>query len=162
VGLIVDWLDNELPMKDVPCLSETFLEGLLGELLMSQPSNVRQRLALPVPSAGHAIVKQAESLIRARLAWELRLGHIATELGVSLRALYRAFSRHRDYTAHQFLNRVRLDAARKRLTTAAHDDSVSGIVFEVGFRHLGRFSNLYAQRFGEMPSETLGKAKWKH
>ena len=50
------------------------------------------------------------------------------------------------------LRALRLDAARTRLKL--DDASVTEVALSVGFAHLGRFSEYYRERFGELPRET--------
>ncbi|MNT90898.1 HTH-type transcriptional activator RhaS [compost metagenome] len=51
------------------------------------------------------------------------------------------------------LRALRLDTARSRLKMDA-DASVTEVALSVGFGHLGRFSEYYRERFGELPRET--------
>jgi AraC-like DNA-binding protein len=139
-----------------------FAEFLLNDLLLQHPSNVSRQLIRKTPSAGLLTVKRAEALLSARYNEPLRLGQVATELGVSLRSLHRSFSLHRDYTAQQYLHKVRLEAVRNALTSADHGLNVSSAASAHGFTHLGRFPADYARYFGELPSETLSRAVRRH
>jgi TolB-like protein len=49
----------------------------------------------------------------------------------------------------------RLERARRKLVRAPPGAGVTGIAVECGFRHLGRFSLSYRDRYGESPSATL-------
>ena len=53
----------------------------------------------------------------------------------------------------ELLRHRRLDAARARLRMQ-HDASITETAFEFGFGHLGRFSQYYFERFGELPRQT--------
>jgi len=55
--------------------------------------------------------------------------------------------------------RVRLQVARDRLTRPGTGSSVTDIALDCGFVHLGRFSGQYRQAYGELPSETLARAR---
>jgi transcriptional regulator GlxA family with amidase domain len=49
-----------------------------------------------------------------------------------------------------------LDQAHRRLVRARRtDDTVTRIALDVGYGHLGRFSEHYRLVYGELPSETL-------
>ena len=56
----------------------------------------------------------------------------------------------------QYLKHCRLEAARRELSSAERDQTtVTEVALRYGFYHLGRFSGLYRETFGELPSETL-------
>lgn len=54
----------------------------------------------------------------------------------------------------QYLRGVRLDRAREDLQAGV--GTVSDIAYQWGFTNLGRFARAYRERFGELPSDTLG------
>lgn len=95
----------------------------------------------------------AETYMRDRLGAPLTLTDIARHAGASATALTRLFQEHRSTTPMNALRAFRLDAARSRLQTDA-DASVTEVALSVGFGHLGRFSEYYRDRFGELPRET--------
>ncbi|WP_414703825.1 helix-turn-helix domain-containing protein [Pseudomonas sp. UBA2047] len=47
-----------------------------------------------------------------------------------------------------------MDAARNELLCSGSDRLVSEVAEAWGFNHLGRFSEQYRRRFGELPSST--------
>jgi AraC-like DNA-binding protein len=110
------------------------------------------------PMASLRQVQQAEQLMRARLNEAISVADIADGLDISTRALQLAFQRHRQVTPWQFLDTLRLEEIRRRLTTATASESVTKIAFECGVGHLSRFANRYRQRFAETPSATLRAA----
>jgi AraC-like DNA-binding protein len=103
-------------------------------------------------------VKRAEAFIHSHLTESLNLDQIAGAAGVPVRTLLDSFQRFRATTPMQFVRDLRLDLARTHLE-ARKTDNVTSIALDVGFVHLGRFSNAYQARFGERPSETLRKAR---
>ena len=145
-----------------PIQGANFQEVLLTELLLSHPNDLSSRLTRPVQSAGSQLVGKAETLIRARMGEPLRIGHVADELNVSLRALFRAFAQYREYSPHKFLEQVRLEEVHRGLTHACPWETVSMVALRHGFSHLGRFAAVYSKRFGEHPSKTLAKAQRSH
>jgi transcriptional regulator GlxA family with amidase domain len=58
-----------------------------------------------------------------------------------------------------FLRIERLDAARDALRSPMRGETVTTIAIAFGFTELGRFSVIYRELFGEVPSATLGRAK---
>lgn len=81
---------------------------------------------------------------------------IAAAAHLSVRGLQAGFRRHLDTTPLAYVRDTRLD--RVRIELRVGDPalvSVGGVARQWGFSHLGRFSAVYAARFGELPSETL-------
>jgi len=58
-----------------------------------------------------------------------------------------------------FLRARRFDLARAQLLSASPRDTITNIAGNCGFEHLGRFSVEYRKRYGESPSQTLGRAR---
>ena len=76
---------------------------------------------------------------------------------VSARTIHHAFRRFRGYPPKAWLQAVRLERAHRRLLAADPGERVTAIARSCGFAHLGRFSGAYKKRFGELPSQTLGR-----
>jgi AraC-like DNA-binding protein len=118
----------------------------------------------PIENARHRTaslrqVERAEQQMREKLGEAVSILDIAESLEISVRALELAFRRHRQTSPKQFLSELRLEEINRRLAAASITESVGSIAFECGVAHLGRFSNRYRQRFNEMPSDTLRRAK---
>ena len=92
---------------------------------------------------------RARDAIHARYAQSLRLEDLAREAALSPFHFLRLFRSAFGETPHQYLTRVRIDAA-KRLLLA--DAPVTDVCFDVGFQSLGSFSALFAKRVGSPPS----------
>ena len=81
---------------------------------------------------------------------------IAEASGLTVRGLQVAFSRHLETTPMGYLRDVRLERVRADLRNLGPTQTTVGaIAHRWGFSHLGRFSSSYAERFGELPAETL-------
>lgn len=70
--------------------------------------------------------------------------------GMSKASFERQFPRYTGSTFTEFLNRVRLDHARRLLLGGA--DSISAIAYATGFNHLSHFNRLYRRSYGQPPS----------
>ncbi len=57
----------------------------------------------------------------------------------------------------EFLTEQRLQRVREKLLKPHPEASITSIALDCGFRHLGRFSQVYRSRFGERPSDTFQK-----
>lgn len=100
-------------------------------------------------------VKRAEAFIRENASRAICLADIADAADVPARTLLSSFRRFRQTSPMSYLRAVRLDRVHERLRQGPDTDTVTTIAMEEGFSHLGRFSQEYCNRFGEMPSETL-------
>lgn len=107
-----------------------------------------------------ACVKRAEDYIRTCYTEALTLDIIAQAARVSPRSLLQNFRSFTGTSPLRLLRDVRLDAVREALVRRRDDPdaTVLSIALDAGFNHLGRFSQAYAARFGEKPSETLRDA----
>jgi len=126
-------------------------DTLVLHLLYNQP-NTWQTQSGQTPAVPRRLTL-AETYMRDHLSAPLTLTDIARHAGASATALTRLFQEHRDTTPMNALRALRLDTARQQLKTNA-TASVTEVALGVGFGHLGRFSEYYRERFGELPRET--------
>ncbi|TGE02459.1 AraC family transcriptional regulator [Methylobacterium nonmethylotrophicum] len=111
-----------------------------------------------IPAAKPAQLRRAEEFIVHHAAEPISSRRIATAAGCSYRALQIAFRRHLGTTPKAFLTDVRLSLARTEITSGQFV-SVTEVAMRYGFYHIGRFSKLYRDRYGELPSETFRRSK---
>ena len=78
--------------------------------------------------------------------------------GPSRRKLQRVFRRTTGDTIWTYLTSIRLGQARRMLVSGA-PVSVTAAAFECGIAHLGRFARQYQDTYGELPGQTLKRAK---
>ncbi|NNF77659.1 MAG: helix-turn-helix transcriptional regulator [Rhizobiales bacterium] len=71
----------------------------------------------------------------------------------SIRPLHNAFKTFRQKSPMAMLRDVRLEGAHDDLQ--AGESTITEIAFKWGFSNPGRFSRLYAEKFGCKPSQTL-------
>jgi AraC-like DNA-binding protein len=120
------------------------------KLLAMLASNVLRVIPKREEAGGFEAVRQ---FIEEHLRADISVEQLMTVARVSERSLYLLFERHvglspRDYMRQRKLERVH---AHLQLTTAR---SVTEVALDHGFVHLGRFSEAYRKRFGELPSQT--------
>lgn len=133
-------------------------EALILCLLQGQPHSSERTLRHRPTTATASVVGDAEAWMEAHAAEPITMTAVARAHGISLRSLQRAFERHRGYAPRGFLRRVRMRRARARLRLGGAP-TVTQVAFDLGFRHLGRFSVDYRTRFGESPSATLRRSR---
>jgi AraC-like DNA-binding protein len=138
----------------VAALEEVLLNGFI--VLLSR--NGTSRRDRTVADAGRRLVLEACEIMRSRIEEPVRIGEIASTLGISARHLQAGFRRHVGKTPQTFLTECRLDLARRKLEQRLPGLSVTAAALECGFSNLGEFAGKYRQRFGENPSETLKRA----
>lgn len=88
----------------------------------------------------------------------LNLVELAEVAGVSVRQLQQIFKAFTDMPPAHWLRLRRLNGARRDLLRGA-GATVAEVAMQWSFWHLGRFSESYRQLFGELPSETLKRAR---
>jgi AraC-like DNA-binding protein len=137
--------------------SNAFKEFVFSLLLDLAPHNYSEDLKAPHSLAAPRLVREAERLMRDASGL-VSVHEIAGALGIGVRSLEAGFRRWKDETPIAFMRRLRLAAARERLS-APGATSVTTVAFELGFFHLPRFSQYYRAAFGELPSETLRRRR---
>jgi AraC family ethanolamine operon transcriptional activator len=135
-------------------LDDAVIDALLGALQPPEP--------IRGWSARGRIVRRAEALIESDEA-PGTVAELCVALAVPARTLEDAFRHCLGVAPRTFLVAMRLNRAR-RFLGGAHGGanrgvSVTDAAMRFGFFHLGRFSAQYRRLFGELPSETLRRAR---
>lgn len=115
------------------------------------------------PTAVPAYLRRAETYLLQHLGGDICLRDVAEASGVASSTLVQAFQKAHGTGPLGWWRARRLDRAYEDLsrTAPSGDDlrSVTDIGMAWGFNHLGRFSQAYAKRFGELPRQTLQRAR---
>lgn len=101
----------------------------------------------------------AAAFITEHLTEPLSVERISMAAGLSPRTLRRAILREYGVPPMTMVRHLRLDLARIDLQAPTQWTTVTSAALDRGFTHLGRFSQDYARRFGELPSYTLRRAR---
>jgi transcriptional regulator GlxA family with amidase domain len=104
-------------------------------------------------------VRLVEEYIEAHWNQPVSIEGLAVAANASARSVFHAFKEFRGYSPMNFLKQERLRRAREMLTKPGSNESVTKVTFKCGFGNMGRFADDYQKAFGEMPSETLTRAK---
>jgi AraC-like DNA-binding protein len=131
---------------------EIRLLGVIADLLLEQSAVVRTRQATRVRIA------DLEGWIEANLERSITAGQLCRIAGVSKRGLEKIFESRRGMSPMRFVTERRLAAAQRMLRAASPGEDVTRVALGLGFNHAGRFSALYRQAYGELPSQTLKRA----
>ena len=104
-------------------------------------------------------VRIAEEFIEAHWNQPITIEKLTDETDVSSRTLLRAFLKYRGFTPHAFLKQTRLNRSRQILERGDPATSVTSVAYACGFGNPGHFAKDYRVAFGELPSDTLARAK---
>lgn len=133
---------------------------ILTEIAAAPASRVvvLSRLAFSVQEGGRhqtgieRVIRRVMDIGEAPLAF----AEILRLAGMSKASFARHFPRYTGFTFTEFLNRVRLDHARRLVL--ATDDPIGEIAYASGFNHLSYFNRLYLRRYGRTPSSDRARA----
>lgn len=144
--------------------------GSLGEVSLEREQELARTAAVglltaiphwPVGRTGerppHAALARAEAFLLDHVADRITVDDVAAAAGMSQRGLQSAFRRVHGSTPMGYLRSIRLLIARQQLESGGAT-AVADVARAVGIAHLGRFSGMYREAFGELPSETLRSA----
>lgn len=133
------------------------LEGLVKSALITGfHNNYSECLERFVRPAVPRAVRRAMQLCENSPEQPLTVSELAISAGVSVRSLQAGFKVHVGMTPTDYLRDMRLQRVHSELKNhAGGQNSIAQIAFAWGFTHLGRFSQRYRERFGELPSQTL-------
>lgn len=135
---------RESRIKDT--VAPVIVEGLMLEMLGHAS---RSLVKMPVRPPGWLM--QARDLLHGRFNDPLNLVEIAHLVGVHPTHLARSFKKHYRTTVGEYLRRLRLDWATRRLSET--EDSITEIALAAGFYDQSHFSHLFKQHTGLTPAE---------
>jgi AraC family ethanolamine operon transcriptional activator len=110
-------------------------------------------------SARERIVRKALDLVAADEGNTYTVAELCLKLGVAIRTLDDAFHSCLGMPPRRFMIAMRLNHARRHLSRPRDEDTVTSVATRFGFFHFGHFARHYARLFGELPSQTLSRAK---
>lgn len=155
---------NELDAEDdgfenLSKCGEELEYSLINSLIFLHRNNYWDNFEDSRDSVAPYYVKAAEKFIRDNSDDFITVDDIVAASGISKRALYLGFSRFRSTTPMLFLQRVRLENVRRDILTARNVDSVTTIASLRGFTQLGRFSRLFQNAYGVLPSQLMREVR---
>lgn len=154
-------LDEADETRRSPLLLGMYEQLLLTSLLLSQPHNYLDRLQRLDGRADPSNVRRAIDFIEGHLQQVITLADITRASGVPGRTLRQHFKEHRGTSPMRYLHNARFARVHEALLHAAPDESVTQIAMRWGFYHLGRFALEYRRRFGELPSQTRARSRFR-
>ena len=132
-------------------LEEKILEGLFLSARVS-PSDVSD------PSR-YGVARKAYGYLRDRADDVPSIRDVCAVTKASYATLERGFRETYGMGPKALMTAMRLSGARRALLHPSQTTTVTAVALQWGFLEFGRFSARYRQRYGEVPSETLRKAR---
>ena len=130
-----------------PEISSQCAKDMLIDL--SQTSQVPYLPLLAQRAHSDSLVHRAQHWMQGNMVTDVRIGELASTLGVSDRTLIRRFRTALDQTPLAYLQDLRLEAARALLETTVL--TIEQIAGEVGYTDTSSFARLFRQRIGMSP-----------
>ncbi len=137
--------------RAVSLLEETFLEHLF-----------LNAHAAPRSSYGdtrYHLARRAYAYLQDRVDDLPSIRQVCAATGASYATLERGFRVTYGMSPKSLVTAMRLSAARRALLHPSAATTVTAVALASGFVELGRFSALYRQRYGEVPSQTLRRVR---
>lgn len=160
IGLVLNCLKELSGSQVPPLLVAQFEMSLMAALVYLQPHDRQRELTEITPVRHEAgAVCRVRDYIAAHADEPLTVDVLACVAGLPVRTLYHQFQRSTGTPPMQMVREVRLDKVRAALLEGVPGSRVTGIAFDWGFEHLGRFALAYKARFGESPRDTLKRSQ---
>ena len=160
IDLLVEQLDDE-HSRLAPVALRELEQAVILQLLFASRHNFSALLAREPLDTTPVHVRRVEAYIEANWSHPITIEALVETAGVSARTLFRAFERVRGCSPMVFARQVRLERARNLLLKPDDTASVTGIALLCGFSNLGHFASAYRTRFGELPSQTLHRSRFR-
>jgi AraC family transcriptional regulator len=148
-GGVAPWLASRLyrEYRRPDGASPLALEGLALEILAEASRQADHAPDRPPPRW----LPRARDLLHDRLAENLSLGEVAAEVGVHPVHLARAFRRHYGCTPGDYVRKLRVESACRRLATS--DAPLIEVALAAGFSDQSHFTRAFRRRMRMTPGE---------
>lgn len=144
-------------LNGLTLLSDDYENFLIKGLLLSQNNNYSDQLKKLTDHQEHRSVRRVKEFIHRFADKELDANDLLMVSGTSKSKLYREFQEDMKMSPMDYLKHYRLEKIHQVLLQKNPNHSISRLALDWGFRHLGRFSQDYRDKYGVLPSETLRK-----
>jgi AraC-like DNA-binding protein len=113
----------------------------------------------PDTSPAASTVETVKQFVELNWNQPLSVTDLARAADVNARTLFKRFKQASGFTPQEYIKRVRLHYAREMLQRADRSTTVLGIALKCSFQNQGHFAPDYRLAFGELPSDTLERAR---
>jgi AraC family ethanolamine operon transcriptional activator len=140
----------------IESIEESMLQAVDLAMAAATPSSEAKRLSL---SHYLALVRKFDEFVAVNAGKTLYSADVARQLGVSVRTLHNAVVSIRGMSMHRYMRLRRLWSVRQQLLRGTSQQSIKAVALVNGFWHMGEFTALYRELFGETPQQTLSAAR---
>jgi AraC family ethanolamine operon transcriptional activator len=140
----------------IESVEESILQAVDLAMAAASPASEAKRLSL---SHYLALVRNFDEFVAVNAGKTLYSADVARQLGVSVRTLHNAVVAIRGMSMHRYMRLRRLWNVRQQLLRGASVQSIKAVALVNGFWHMGEFTGLYRELFGETPQQTLSAAR---
>ena len=158
------FLAKELDLGSVGCdmsdlAKAEFAQWIIVLFLLGGRHNYEIHLQGKAPDTAPRQVRLATEYIEANWNKPISIEDLAIATNASARSLFKTFKQNRSCSPMAFVKQVRLAHARRMLSSGDPAVTVTGVAFACGFHNVGHFAADYRRTFGELPSQTILRAK---
>lgn len=100
-------------------------------------------------------IKQAQEFIEQNIAEKISIDDLAVKFAIGRRHFDRRFKKATNNTAGEYIQRVKIEAAKKQLESTGKN--VNEVMYDVGYTDAKTFRNLFKKITGLSPAEYRGK-----
>ncbi len=100
----------------------------------------------------HPVIILATAYIKKNLSQKISLSDLCLHTDYSERSLQLLFKKRFNLTPLEYIDEKRLLQARAIIMANHSNKKITELAYEVGYRHLGRFSVNFKKKFGVSPS----------
>jgi AraC family ethanolamine operon transcriptional activator len=140
----------------IESIEESIFQAADLAMAAASPASEARRLSL---SHYLSLVRNFDEFVAVNAGRTLYSADVARQLGVSVRTLHNAVVAIRGMSMHRYMRLRRLWSVRQQLLKDASRQSIKAIALVNGFWHMGEFTVLYRELFGETPQQTLSAAR---
>ena len=140
----------------IDSIEESILQAVDLAMTAASPASEAKRLSL---SHYLSLVRKFDEFVAVNAGKTLYSADVARQLGVSVRTLHNAVVAIRGMSMHRYMRLRRLWSVRQQLLRGASLQSIKAVALVNGFWHMGEFTALYRELFGETPQQTLSAAR---
>jgi AraC family transcriptional regulator, ethanolamine operon transcriptional activator len=140
----------------IESIEESILQAVDLAMAAASPASEGKRLSL---SHYLTLVRKFDEFVAVSTGKSLYSADVARQLGVSVRTLHNAVAAIRGMSMHRYMRLRRLWNVRQQLLRGASLQSIKAVALVNGFWHMGEFTALYRELFGETPQQTLSAAR---
>ncbi len=134
--------------RDIPVMAPLIRREIIWRLLHTEHGPLLSQLAF---ANGHATrIGRTTAWLRANYAEAINIPDLASRANMSVPSFHRHFKAVTSMSPVQFQKRVRLQEARRGLSSSS---TISAVAYDVGYQSLSQFNRDYRRLFKLTPSD---------